>query len=84
MYIRAKDLAYNLTLNKGFSVAPLHVRFLEDETSVRVFLSPTGISFSPSITIHQLLQSFKHAANPHFPVDKGLRHMQAFGCSHSN
>ena len=70
MFIPANVLADRLTLNNEIRFPPLHVRNLEDELSVRVFLSPTGISFSPSITIDQLLQSSNHAANAHFPVDK--------------
>ena len=47
MFNRAKVLADRLTLNNGFRVAPLDVRFLEDEMTVRVFLSPTGVPFNP-------------------------------------
>ena len=53
MFIRANVLADRLTLNNEFRLAPLHVRFVEDETSVRAFLSPTGVPFIPSIGIPQ-------------------------------
>jgi len=49
MFLRANVSADRLTLNNEFRVAPLHVRFVEDEMSVRVFLSPTGVPFAPSI-----------------------------------
>jgi len=52
IYIRDNVLADRLTLNE-FRVAPHHVRFVEDEMTVRVFLSPSGITFSPSISIPQ-------------------------------
>ena len=53
MFIGANVLADRFTLNNEFRVAPLHVRFVEDEMCVRVFLSPTGITFTPSIGIPQ-------------------------------
>jgi len=53
IFIRANVLADRLTLNNEFRVAPLHVRFVEDEMSVRVFLSPTGIPFTHTIAIPQ-------------------------------
>ena len=56
MFTRANVLADRLTLNKEFRVAPLHVRFVEDEMTVRAFLSPTGIPFSFQSEFHN---SFK-------------------------
>ena len=53
MFNCAKVLADRLTLNNEYRFAPLHVRFLEDEMSVSVFLSPTGIPFTLSIGIPQ-------------------------------
>jgi len=53
MLIVAIVLADRLTLNNGFRFAPLHVRFVEDEMSVRVFLSPTVVPFTLSIGIPQ-------------------------------
>ena len=68
MFIGANVLADRLTLNNEIRVAPLHVRFVEDEISVRVFLSPTGVPFTPPIAIYQCLQSSKHTAISHFLV----------------
>jgi len=68
MFILANVLADRLTLNNEFRFVPLHVRFVEDEMSVRVFLSPTGIPFTPSIGIPQQLQSSNHAEKSHCPV----------------
>jgi len=53
MFTRANVLADRLTLNKEFRFAPPHVRFVEDEMSMRVFLSPTVVPFTLSIGIPQ-------------------------------
>jgi len=53
MFIRSNVLADRLSLNNDFRFVPLHLRFVEDEMSVCVFLSPTGIPFTPSIGIPQ-------------------------------
>jgi len=48
-FILANVLADRLTLNNEPRIAPLNVRLVEVEMCVRVFLSPTGIPFTPSI-----------------------------------
>jgi len=50
-FIGANDLTYRLILSKNLRGALLHVRFVEDEVTVLMFLSPTAIPFTPPIAI---------------------------------
>jgi len=51
MFIVANALTDRLILSKKLRGALLHVRFVEVEVTVRMFLSPTAIPFTPPIAI---------------------------------